>query len=174
MEFNVDKSVQILGRTPSVLKALLQNLHDDWVVNNEGPDTFSPYDVIGHLIHGEKTDWRVRATMIMEYGESKTFVPYDRFAQFDESKGKSLQQLLDEFDKLRTENLEWLVALQLSSEDLDKKGVHPSLGAVTLRQLLSTWVVHDLTHIAQVSRVMAKQYKEEIGPWVEFFRIMNF
>lgn len=174
MKFNLDKSVQILQRTPAVLKTLLQGLDEDWIVNDEGPETFSPYDVIGHLIHGEKTDWRDRAEMIMKFGESKTFVPYDRFAQFEESKGKSLQQLLDEFDKLRTLNLQWLASLQLSAEDFDKKGVHPSLGTVTLRQLLSTWTVHDLTHIAQISRVMTKQYKEEIGPWVEFFRIMNY
>ncbi len=143
-------------------------------MSNEGPETFSPYDVIGHLIHGEKTDWRDRAEMIMTYGESKTFVPYDRFAQFEESRGKSLEQLLDEFDTLRSLNLQWLASLHLSAEDFDKKGVHPSLGTVTLRQLLTTWTVHDLTHIAQISRVMAKQYKEEIGPWVEFFRIMNY
>ena len=174
MKFDLDISVEILQRTPSVLKALLQGLDDDWIFNNEGPETFSPYDVIGHLIHGEKTDWRDRAEMIMKFGESKTFVPYDRFAQFEESKGKSLQQLLDEFDKMRIHNLQWLVSLQLSAADLDKKGIHPSLDVVTLRQLLSTWAVHDLTHIAQVSRVMAKQYKEEIGPWVEFFRIMNY
>lgn len=174
MKFSLDKSVQILQRTPAVLKTLLQGLDEDWIVNNEGPETFSPYDVIGHLIHGEKTDWRDRAGMIMKFGESKTFVPYDRFAQFEESKGKSLQQLLDEFDKLRSVNLQWLASLQLSNEDFDKKGVHPLLGTVTLRQLLSTWTVHDLTHIAQLSRVMAKQYKEEIGPWVEFFRIMNY
>ncbi|WP_276502460.1 DinB family protein [Terrimonas pollutisoli] len=174
MKFDLDKSVEILQRTPAVLKVLLQGLDEGWIVNNEGPETFSPYDVIGHLIHGEKTDWRDRTEMIMKFGESKTFVPYDRFAQFEESRGKSLQQLLDEFDKLRSVNLQWLASLQLSNEDFDKKGVHPSLGTVTLRQLLSTWVVHDLTHIAQISRVMAKQYKEEIGPWVEFFRIMNY
>lgn len=174
MKFDLDKSVEILQRTPAVLKTLLQGLHEDWIMSNEGPETFSPYDVIGHLIHGEKTDWRDRAEMIMTYGESKTFVPYDRFAQFEESRGKSLEQLLDEFDTLRSLNLQWLASLHLSAEDFDKKGVHPSLGTVTLRQLLTTWTVHDLTHIAQISRVMAKQYKEEIGPWVEFFRIMNY
>lgn len=174
MKFDLDKSMEILQRTPAVLKTLLQGLHEDWIMSNEGPETFSPYDVIGHLIHGEKTDWRDRAEMIMTYGESKTFVPYDRFAQFEESRGKSLEQLLDEFDTLRSLNLQWLASLHLSAEDYDKKGVHPSLGTVTLRQLLTTWTVHDLTHIAQISRVMAKQYKEEIGPWVEFFRIMNY
>lgn len=174
MHFSLDKSYELLERTPSVLKALLSDVSDDWSMNNEGPETFSPYDVIGHLIHGEKTDWKVRATMILEYGESKTFVLYDRFAQFEHSKGKSLQQLLSEFEKIRVTNLKWLQSLNLTEEDLDKKGTHPGLGRVTLRQLLSTWVVHDLTHIAQVTRVMAKQYKEEIGPWIEYFRIMNF
>jgi hypothetical protein len=174
MQFNLDQSYQILERTPAVLKTLLTGISDDWVMNNEGPETFSPYDVIGHLIHGEKTDWRERATMILEHGESKTFVPYDRFAQFEESKGKSLQQLLSEFEELRGKNLQWLKSLQLTDADLDKTGMHPGLGRVTLKQLLSTWAVHDLTHIAQVSRVMAKQYKEEIGPWVEYFRIMSY
>ena len=174
MHFNLSKSYEILDRTPSVLKILLSGISDEWVMNNEGPETFSPYDVIGHLIHGEKTDWRDRATMILAYGESKTFVPYDRFAQFEQSRGKSLQQLLKEFEELRTANLKWLQSLKLTETDLDKRGMHPGLGQVTLRQLLSTWVIHDLTHIAQVARVMAKQYKEEMGPWVEYFRILNF
>jgi hypothetical protein len=143
-------------------------------MNNEGPETFSPYDVIGHLIHGEKTDWTARTKMILEYGNSKTFVPWDRFAQFENSKGKTLQQLLNEFALLRKENLAWLGSLDLSEADLAKKGIHPVLGEVTLKNLLATWVVHDLTHIAQITRVMAKQYKEEMGPWPEYFRILNF
>ena len=174
MNFNLDRSYEILERTPTVLRALLQNLHDSWTSGNEGPETFSPYDVVGHLIQGEKTDWRDRTTIILEHSTTKTFIPFDRFAQFEECKGKSLSQLLDEFEKLRKESLEWLQSLNLTEADFDKKGIHPSLGQVTLKQLLSTWVIHDLTHIAQVSRVMAKQYKEEMGPWVEYFRIMNF
>ena len=174
MNFSLARSVEILERTPLVLQTLLKDLHEDWTMNNEGPETFCPYDVIGHLIHGEKTDWRNRTMMILEHGVSKTFVPYDRFAQFEESQGKSLEQLLKEFEELRKDNLNWLRSLNLSETDFDKKGIHPSLGQVTLRQLLSTWVVHDLTHIAQASRVMAKQYKQEMGPWVEYFRIMNF
>jgi len=130
--------------------------------------------VIGHLIHGEKTDWTERTKMILEFGLSKPFVPWDRFAQFENSKGKTIQQLLNEFKILRQENLAWVKSLNLSETDLDKKGIHPALGEVTLRNLLATWVVHDLTHIAQITRVMAKQYKEEIGPWTEFFRILNF
>lgn len=174
MKFDLDKSYQILERTPSVLRILLSDLHDDWVQGNEGPETFSPYDVIGHLIQGEKTDWRDRATMILEYGLAKSFVPFDRFAQFEESKGKSMQQLLDEFEDLRKESLTWLRSLNLTETDFGKTGTHPELGAVTLKHLLSTWVVHDLTHIAQVTRVMAKQYKEEMGPWIAYFRILNF
>jgi DinB superfamily len=174
MKYSLERSYEILERTPVVLKALLSGIGDEWINGNEGPETFSPYDVVGHLIHGEKTDWRDRASMILEYGVSKTFVPYDRFAQYEESKGKTLQQLLNEFETWRSKNMEWFKSLHLSETDLDKKGVHPSLGQVTLRQLLSTWVIHDLTHIAQITRVMAKQYKEEMGPWTEFFRIMNF
>ena len=174
MNYDFKQSCEILERTPSVLKTLLSGLSDDWIMNNEGPETFSPYDVIGHLIHGEKTDWRERTNMILEHGTSKSFVPFDRFAQYEASKGKTLSQLLDEFEALRKENMIWFRSLKLSENDLDKKGIHPILGQVTLRQLLSAWVVHDLTHIAQVTRVMAKQYKEEIGPWTEFFRILNF
>jgi hypothetical protein len=174
MQFSIQRSIEILERTPAVLKTLLTGVNDEWVMNNEGPETFSPYDVIGHLIHGEKTDWTARTKMILESGSSKTFVPWDRFAQFENSKGKTLQQLLEEFESLRKENLAWLKSLNLSETDLDKNGMHPMLGEVTLRNLLATWVVHDLTHIAQITRVMAKQYTEEMGPWPEFFRILSF
>ena len=174
MNFTLEKSYEILERTPTVLRTLLSGLSDDWIMNNEGPETFSPYDVMGHLIHGEKTDWRDRTVMILEHGTEKTFVPFDRFAQFEASKGKSLTNLIDDFEKLRLDSLTWLKSLNLTEEDFNKKGTHPALGQVTLRQLLSTWVIHDLTHIAQVTRVMAKQYKSEIGPWIEYFRVMNF
>jgi hypothetical protein len=174
MKYSLEKSIEILERTPAVLNVLLFNLSEDWTMNNEGPDTFSPYDVIGHLIHGEKTDWMIRTKRILEHGTTIAFDRYDRFAQYEESKGKSLQQLLDEFKTLRNKNILQLNSLQLSENDLDKKGLHPVLGEVTLRNLLSTWVVHDLTHIAQITRVMAKQYKEETGPWTEFFRILSF
>lgn len=174
MKYSLDKLYQILERTPNVLKTLLSNLDEGWTMNNEGHDTFSPYDVVGHLIHGEKTDWTARTKMILEFGLTKQFEPYDRFAQNEESKGKTLTLLLDEFGKVRKENLAWLKSLNLSEADLDKKGMHPKLGEVTLRNLLATWVVHDLTHLAQITRVMAKQYKEEMGPWPEFFRILNF
>ena len=174
MNFTLEKSYEILERTPTVLRTLLSGLSDDWIMNNEGPETFSPYDVMGHLIHGEKTDWRDRTVMILEHGTEKTFVPFDRFAQFEASKGKSLTNLIDDFEKLRLDSLTWLKSLNLTEEDFNKKGTHPALGQVTLRQLLSTWVIHDLTHIAQITRVMAKQYKSEIGPWIEYFRVMNF
>jgi hypothetical protein len=174
MQYSIAGSLEILERTPAVLTALLAGLSDDWVMPNEGPETFSPYDVVGHLIHGEKTDWTARAKMILESGNTKTFVKWDRVAMYEESKGKKLQQLLDEFAAIRKENMVWFRSLNLPVEDLDKKGMHPVLGDVTLRNLLATWVVHDLTHIAQITRVMAKQYKEEMGPWPEFFRILSF
>ena len=166
--------MEVLERTPAVLKVLLSDLDDDWTNNNEGPETFSPYDVLGHLIHGEKTDWITRTKMILEYGTGKTFEPWNRFAQFEESRGKTLRELLDEFTAIRKENMVWFKGVHLSEADLDKKGMHPKLGEVSLRNLLATWVVHDLTHIAQITRVMAKQYKEEMGTWPEFFRILSF
>ena len=174
MKYTVAQAIEILDRTPAVCTALLAGLSEGWVINNEGPDTFSPFDVMGHLIHGEKTDWATRAKMILEFGTAKTFVPWDRFAQYEESRGKSLPQLLEEFAAVRKVNMDWLKSLQLTETDLDKKGMHPKLGEVTLRNLLSTWVVHDLTHIAQITRVMAKQYQENMGPWPEFFRILSF
>ena len=174
MKFTLEKSFEILQRTPAVLKTLLENLSDEWINNNEGPDTFSPYDVIGHLLHGEKTDWTARTKMILESGTSKTFVSWDRFAMYEESKGKTLDQLLIEFAEVRKENLSWLKSLNLTEADLEKIGMHPKLGEVTMRNLLATWVAHDLTHIAQITRVMAKQYIEEMGPWPEFFRILHF
>ena len=174
MKYSLERSYEILDRTPAVLQTLLAGLPDDWVMPNEGPETFSPYDVIGHLVHGEKTDWVVRTKMILEFGNTQTFEKYDRFAQYEESKGKSLQQILDEFAAIRKENMIWFKSLNLTEDDLNRKGMHPVLGDVTLRNLLATWVVHDLTHIAQITRVMAKQYKTEMGPWPEFFRILNF
>ena len=174
MKYSIERSIEILERTPAVLNSMLSGIGDDWVMNDEGPETFSPYDVIGHLVHGEKTDWTARTKMILEFGDTKTFVPWNRFAQYEESKGKTLQELLDEFMAIRKENMDWFKSLQLTEADLDKKGMHPKLGPVTLRNLLATWVVHDLTHIAQVARVMAKQYEDEMGPWPEFFRILSF
>ena len=174
MKYNLETSLEILDRTPAVLQSLLAGINEEWVINNEGPDTFSPFDVVGHLVHGEKTDWPPRVKMILESGLTKTFVPYDRFAMFEDSKDKTIQDILHDFSDLREKNIQWLRSLELAETDFDKQGIHPFFGPVTLKQLLATWVVHDLTHIAQISRVMAKQYTEEIGPWVEFFRILKF
>lgn len=174
MQYSLERSYEILERTPAVLQVLLSGLHDDWVMNNEGPETYSPYDVVGHLIHGEKTDWTTRMKIILEFGDTKTFVRWNREAMYEESVGRTLQQLLDEFAAVRKENMVWFKSLNLTESDFDKKGLHPVLGDVSLRYLMATWVVHDLTHIAQITRVMAKQYKTEIGPWLEFFRILNF
>jgi hypothetical protein len=174
MKYSVKEAVQILERTPTVMRSLLSGISDEWIMNNEGPETFSPFDVLGHLIHGEKTDWVTRAKIILEFGVSKPFTPWDRFAQYEESKGKTTDQLLDEFEAVRKQNVTWLTGANLNEADLEKTGIHPVLGSVTLRNLLSTWVVHDLTHIAQVTRVMAKQYKTEMGRWPEFFRILHF
>ena len=174
MEYNQTQAIQILERTPSVLKALLSGLDDDWVINNEGENTFSPYDVVGHLLHGERTDWPARIKRILEFGVTKQFDSFERFAMYEESKGKTLDNLLEEFQARRKQNIDWLESLNLNGTDYDKKGMHPKFGEVTLGNLLATWVTHDLTHITQITRVMAKQYKTAIGPWVEFFRILNF
>jgi hypothetical protein len=174
MRFDFEKSYEIWERTPAILRVTLSGIDKEWTHNNEGPETFSPYDVVGHLVHGEITDWAPRVQMILQEGTGRVFQPYDRFAMYEESKGKSMDQLLNEFEQLRKKNMEWLRSLKISETDLEKKGLHPKFGEVTLRQLLSTWVVHDLTHLAQINRVMAKQYKEEIGPWLEYFRIMSF
>lgn len=172
-EYSLEKSWQVLDRTPAVLRSLLSGLDDEWTKNNEGPDTFSPYDVVGHLVHSEKTNWPGRVKMIREKGASAIFDPFDRFAMYKDSIGKSLDQLLDEFEALRKANMQWVKSLQLTNQDLDKKGTHPQLGEVTLRQLLSAMAVHDLGHIGQAVRVMSKQYKEEVGPWAEFFRLLK-
>ncbi len=174
MKYNIQKSIEILERTPAALTAMLGGISDDWAMVNEGPETFSPYDVTGHLLYGEITDWPVRARIILEYGETRPFDQWDRFAQYELSKGKTLLQLLEEFALLRHTNISWLKDLNLTEADLDKKGIHPQLGEVSLRNLLATWVVHDLTHLAQAARVMAKQYATEMGPWTEYFRILSF
>jgi DinB superfamily len=174
MKYDLNKSIEVLERTPTVLKALLNGISDDWTMNNEGPETFSPYDVAGHLIHAEKTNWPERIHMILAYGTTKTFEDFDRFAMYENSKGKSITQLLEEFEVLRKNNIQWFRELKLKESDLDKMGLHPKLGEVKLRQLLSSWVVHDLSHIAQIARIMAKQYKKDVGQWKDFFRLLDF
>ncbi|MBI1225481.1 MAG: DUF664 domain-containing protein [Bacteroidetes bacterium] len=173
MKFSLEKSLEILERTPAVLQVLLSGLSDDWVMQNEGADTWSPFDVLGHLIHGEKTDWIPRMKHIVELGCSEPFVPFDRFAQFEESKGKTLPMLLAEFTRLRQANLRILKSTKLDEEALNQKGLHPALGEVSLRELLSCWTVHDLGHIAQISRVMAKHYSTEVGPWIAYLGVLN-
>ncbi len=173
MEFDLNKTFEILERTPRVLQTLLQGISPEWSQHNEGGDTWSPFDVVGHLIHGEKTDWVPRAEIILGNASDKTFESFDRFAQFEASQGKTLETLLDTFAQLRAQNLNKLRAMNLSAEDLQKEGVHPQLGKATLKQLLSTWTIHDLGHIAQISRVMAKQYASEVGIWSAYLGILK-
>lgn len=173
IEFSIPKSIAILERTPAVLRSLLLGLPEDWTMQNEGGETWSPYDIIGHYIHGEKTDWIPRMKIILGESGDKTFQPFDRFAQFNESRGKTLTQLLAEFAALRAQNLDILRSAAITEEMLEKTGIHPAFGTVTLRQLLATWVAHDLNHIGQIARVMAVQYKEQTGPWVEFLGILK-
>lgn len=174
MQFELSKSLEILERTPVAIEALLAGLSEEWTHRNEGPETWSPYDIVGHLIHGEKTDWIPRMELILSDLPDKTFAPFDRFAQFQESRGKTLLVLLDEFKNLRKQNVEKLRALNPGAGELAVKGVHPVFGEVTLSQLLATWVVHDLNHLAQLSRVLASQYREAVGPWVEYLRVLQW
>ena len=173
MEFELSLGVEVLERTPHVLRALLAGLSPAWTDATEGPGAWSPYVVIGHLIHGERADWIPRAELILAQGAVRRFTPFDRAAQFRESEGKSLMALLDEFEQLRTENLRALTAWHLTAAQLDLEGEHPAFGLVTLRQLLATWVTHDLSHVAQVSRVMAKQYRDAVGPWRAYLPVLD-
>ncbi|MEO1486862.1 MAG: DinB family protein [Bacteroidota bacterium] len=173
MEFNLNKSISILERTPAVLRELLTGLQPEWLHGNEGKDTWSPYQVLGHLIHGEKTDWVVRAKIILSDLPDKTFEPFDRFAQDKDNSKPTLDYLLDTFENFRKANLSELKNLKIDESSLGKTGKHPALGVVSLKELLSTWTVHDLGHIAQITRVMAKQYQEEVGPWKAYLGILK-
>lgn len=173
MHFQLDQVLEILERTPATFRALLGGLSEAWTASNEGPETFSAFDNVGHLIHGERTDWIPRARIILEQSPDGRFEPYDRFAQTRESRGTTLATLLDEFESLRAENLAILRGWRLPESQLDLRGQHPELGTVTLRQLLSCWAVHDLGHIAQTARVMAKQYRGEVGPWRQFLPVLD-
>jgi hypothetical protein len=173
MHFDLARSTQLLRRTPAALRTLLAGLDDRLVRATEGPDTFSPFDVVGHLIDGEETDWIARARIILARGPNLTFEPYDRFRHVARNADRSLTSLLDEFAQLRTANLELLEGWKLTERELELPGEHPSLGRVTLRQLLAAWVVHDLGHIAQTARVMAKQYRNEVGPWVPYLPVLT-
>lgn len=172
IEFSIDKTLEILEQTPETLSLFLKNLSNDWILSNEGENTWSPYDVIGHLIHGEKTDWIPRLNKIL-HDENKNFEPFDRFAQFENSKGKNSRVLLTEFKILRVNNLKYLKSLDLSDSDLLLTGIHPEFGEVTVKELLATWATHDLGHISQISRVLAKQYKDQVGPWSSYISILK-
>ena len=173
MQHNLDHTIALLSRTPAALNALLRDLPEEWTRRNEGDGTFSAFDVVGHLIHGDRTDWIPRARVILEHGETRPFDKFDRLAQVRESQGKSLSQLLDEFTRVRAEKLTELHGLKLTKQDLERRGSHPSLGAVSLSQLLATWAAHDLTHLHQLSRVMARQYREAVGPWTRSLGVMH-
>ena len=173
MKFDINNSIEILERTPKVLESYLSGLSNDWLKNNEGENTWSPYDIIGHLIFGEKTDWIIRAKIILNQSENIMFEPFDRFAQLKENQNTPISKLIVEFKELRQSNLKELKSFNISDKDLELKGVHPEFGDVTLEQLISTWVVHDLGHISQISRVMAKQFETNVGPWKAYLRILN-
>jgi hypothetical protein len=173
MEHNLHHTISLLARTPAAFNALLRDLPETWTLRNEGENTWSAFDVLGHLIHGERTNWMPRAKLILKFGETKTFESFDRRGHAQEIQDKSLGQLLDEFASLRSENLNELRALNLRQEDLERHGRHPALGVVTLSELLATWAVHDLTHLHQISRVMAHQYREAVGPWSGYLGVLQ-
>lgn len=172
-EFSLADSIAILTRTPASLDALLRGLPNVWVRGNEGKNTWSAFDIVGHLIVGERTDWMPRVRILLENGEARPFDPFERLAQLRESQDRSLEQLLDDFARLRRENLAALQALNLQDEDLARRGRHPALGVVTLSELLATWAVHDLTHVHQMSRVMAHQYRDAVGPWSAYLGVLQ-
>jgi DinB family protein len=172
-EFKLAEAIAVLTRTPATLNAMLRGLPNTWVRCNEGQDTWSAFDIVGHLIVGERTDWMPRVRIILERGEARPFDPFDRLAQMKETADKSLDQLLDEFSRLRSENLAALQQLNLQPEDFRRRGRHPALGVVTLSELLATWAVHDLTHMHQLCRVMAHQYRETVGPWSAYLGVLR-
>jgi hypothetical protein len=172
-DFELSQAVAVLERTPAAIDALLRGLPEGWIQGNEGGETWSPFDVVGHLIHGERTDWIPRARRILDDGESVPFDKFDRFAQFEASKGRTLDSLLDEFSAARRDSLRQLSDMNLTAADLERRGRHPALGTVTLRNLLATWVAHDLDHVMQITRVMARQYTDEIGPWRQYMRVIS-
>jgi hypothetical protein len=173
MDFDLLTGAAVLARTPQVLRVMLEGLPPAWIDATEGPETWSPFGIVGHLVHCERTDWIPRARIILAQGPERRFTPLDRFAQFRESKGKSLTVLLDELALARKENLTMLMGWHLTEDQLALEGEHPAFGTVTLRQLLAAWVAHDLGHVAQTARVMAKQYRDAVGPWREYLPIMD-
>lgn len=173
MKHNLEQTMALLQRTPGALNVLLRDLPEPWTHRNEGENTWSVFDVVGHLIHAEHVDWIPRAKMIMQFGETRAFEPFDRWAQVKASEGKSLTELLDEFARLRTEALGELRAMNVHPEDLERRGRHPALGVVTLSELLATWATHDMTHLHQISRIMAYQYRELVGPWGAYLGVLQ-
>jgi hypothetical protein len=173
MEFEIESAISVLASTPQTVRAMLSSLPHHWTGAGDRSEAWTPFDIVGHLIHGEETDWIPRAQIILEQGQNRTFEPFDRFAQFEHSKGKSLADLIDEFERLRTRSLETLRSWNLNDAQLDLKGTHPELGDVTLRHLLSTWVVHDLNHVRQISTSMAVKYETAVGPWKEYLSILK-
>lgn len=173
MQFNLEQAIVILSRTPYTLKSMLTELPSEWLFCNEGEKTWAPFDVVGHLIHGEQTDWLPRLRMILEFGESRSFEPFDRFAQMAVSKDRPIAELLDTFERLRSDNLQELRNLHLDAEDLRKTGKHPELGTVTLEELIATWVIHDLDHLVQITRTLAKQYDAAVGPWKAYLKVLK-
>lgn len=173
MTFDLDRGLDLLNRTPGVLDGLLRGLDDTWSRANEGSETWSAFDVVGHLIHGEETDWIPRAQIILRYGPERPFEPFDRFAQFQRFGGWAMDRLLDELARLRRANLETVRSWNLQPADLERMGTHPALGAVSLGQLLATWVVHDLGHLAQISRVLAKRHRNDVGPWRAYLGVLG-
>jgi hypothetical protein len=172
-KFDLDEAMAVLERTPTILRAWLSGLPQAWIEADEGSETWNAFDIVGHLIHGERTDWIPRARTVLEHGEARAFDPFDRFAQFELSKGRGLEDLLDEFAELRRRNLETLRGFGLGAADLRRAGRHPELGRVTLGELLATWAVHDLGHIAQIARVMAKRYRSEVGAWQAYLPVLR-
>lgn len=173
MTHDLMQTIALLERTPAALDALLRGLPAAWTTSGEGPSTWSVFDIVGHLIHGERTDWMTRVRTILDAGEARPFEPFDRLGHVRESEGQTLAALLDRFREARTENLAALRALNLQPADLDRRGRHPALGPVTLSQLLATWAAHDLTHLHQISRVMAYQYRDAVGPWHQYLGVMH-
>ena len=173
MEFELQHAIELLSRTPATLNSMLRDIPEGWLVQNEGAETWSPYDIVGHLIHGEETDWIPRARMILQHGETRAFEPFDREAMFETSQGRSIAELLDTFALRRNESLRELNGMNLTPSLLETRGKHPELGIVTLQQLLATWVVHDLGHVRQIVRVMSKQYRDAVGPWRAYLSILG-
>ena len=173
MAENLENTIALLARTPAALNALLRGLPDAWTQRNEGGDSWTAFDIVGHLVHGERTDWIPRIKRVLEFGEGRAFEPFDRLGQVKESAGKSLEQVLDEFARLRAENLETLRGFKLQPADFERRGMHTALGVVTLSELLATWATHDLTHLHQLSRVMAYQNRETVGPWKAYLGVLH-